>query len=101
MDKYIHENESALFVFEDIEFHKDIFRYTYNKILMNIFDFICEILLESIKSTMKIEQSIDRGQSKHKEIFDKIRNRDVEGAQIAINNHLDQIKEDIERLNAV
>jgi GntR family transcriptional repressor for pyruvate dehydrogenase complex len=99
MDKSIEENEPSLFVFEDIEFHKAIFRCTYNKILMNIFDFICEMLLESIKSTIRIDNSINRGQSKHKEIFNKIKKRDSDGAQMAINNHLDQIKKDIERSN--
>jgi GntR family transcriptional regulator, transcriptional repressor for pyruvate dehydrogenase complex len=96
MDKYIEDNDSALFIYEDIEFHKSIFHCTHNKSLMSIFNFICDMLLESIQSTIKIENSIERGQQRHKEIFERIKQRDIGGAKKAINNHLDQIKDDIE-----
>lgn len=91
----IKENQLDLYYFEDYEFHKTIFNCTNNKVLINIFDFIVEILLEGIKTTARVPGSKTRGLKWHVEIYKKIKNRDSVGAEKALKQHLIQIREDI------
>jgi len=91
----IRENKIDLYYFEDYEFHKTIFSCTKNKILVSIFDFIFEIFIEGIKATARVPGSKNRGLKWHKEIYKRIKNKDIEGAEKALRNHILQIKEDI------
>ncbi|MDZ7838210.1 MAG: FCD domain-containing protein [Actinomycetota bacterium] len=97
----IKENRTDLYYFEDYEFHKTIFNCTRNKVLINIFDFIFEILVEGIKTTARVPGSKDRGLKWHKQIYKKIKNKDVEGAERALRSHLIQIREDIYRAESL
>lgn len=95
--KCLQENKIDLYYFEDYEFHKTIFNCTQNKVLINIFDFIFEILVEGIKTTAQVPGSKDRGLKWHKEIYKHIKNKDVDGAEKALTSHLMQIRKDINR----
>ncbi|MGM0365613.1 MAG: FadR/GntR family transcriptional regulator [Actinomycetota bacterium] len=96
----IRDNKSDLYYFEDYEFHKTIFSCTRNKILISIFDFIFEMFIEGIKATAKVPGSKHRGLKWHREIYRKIKNKDIDGAEKALRNHILQIKKDVYNADA-
>ncbi len=98
---YLKENKIDLYYYEDYEFHKTLFSCTKNKILISIFNFIFEMFMGGIKETAKVPGSTIRGMKWHNEIYNKIKNNDVQGAEKALRNHIFQVKEDIHKAEAL
>ncbi len=98
---YLKENKIDLYYYEDYEFHKTLFSCTKNKILISIFNFIFEMFMGGIKETAKVPGSTIRGMKWHNEIYNKIKNKDVQGAEKALRNHIFQVKEDIHKAEAL
>jgi GntR family transcriptional regulator, transcriptional repressor for pyruvate dehydrogenase complex len=83
------------FVMGDFDFHRLIFSFTYNIVLMNIFDYTYKLLIKSISSTIKLNSAGKRAIDGHKKILEMIKDRNEKGALIAMRYHLDNVRKDL------
>lgn len=81
----------------DLAFHLAIAEATQNKMLMNLQKSVADITLESMRETRRVvlytEDGVDRLYKEHEQIYDAIKNQDVEKAQTAMRHHLVLVEE--------
>jgi GntR family transcriptional regulator, transcriptional repressor for pyruvate dehydrogenase complex len=95
MNNYARENRNDLLSFTDLRFHRSLINITNNEVLIHVFQFISEILLEGFnikKSNVRIS---NRALTEHKEIFEAIKLKDKEMLNSMIKKHLLNSKADI------
>lgn len=98
MNKCIKNNRIDNYILEDIEFHKTIIKCTHNKILIEIFDFIYEIMLKGIKLNLEFKGALEKGYKRHKEVLEKIKIKDKVGAELALKKHFELTKKNIKKM---
>lgn len=79
----------------DYEFHHAIAHASGNTLLVKMMNAIKDMLREAIKKTIQVPGSNIRAYEGHKFIFNKIKERDVDGAKLAMYNHLQVIENDL------
>ena len=99
MTKAVETMETALdnaeiFVEADLDFHLALAEATQNPIIPILMNSIIEILREQRKRTGLVSGGLERGQSHHKMILDAVIHRDSQAARKAMQDHLQQVRED-------
>lgn len=81
----------------DLAFHLAIAEATQNKMLMNLQKSVADITLESMRETRRVvlytEDGVDRLYREHEQIYNAIKNQDIEKAQTAMRHHLVLVEE--------
>ncbi|MCE5259307.1 MAG: FadR family transcriptional regulator [Chloroflexi bacterium] len=91
------EDTQEQHVERDTEFHLEIARAAQNDLLLVIFSSISNLLRESRRYTYSVSSEIPKGNRCHQEILAAIELRDAEGARRAMNGHLDQTEDVLEK----
>jgi GntR family transcriptional repressor for pyruvate dehydrogenase complex len=87
-------NNSEAFVEADLDFHLALAEATQNPIIPALMDSVIDLLREQRKRTGDITGGLARGQHHHKIILEAVIKRDPEAARQAMQNHLQQVRED-------
>lgn len=74
----------------DVDFHRTLAKLTHNELYLVMLDSIGDLLLEIRRETMNIRGRPAKGVRAHEEIFEHVAARDVEEAQQAMKEHLDE-----------
>lgn len=88
------------YVDADTVFHMLIAKSTKNQIFLLMNEPITDLLLESRKITGSLPENARRAVKGHEAILDRIENRDVAGARLAMTEHLLTTQKDVERFMA-
>jgi GntR family transcriptional repressor for pyruvate dehydrogenase complex len=83
-----------VFVEADLDFHLALAEATQNPIIPILMDSVIELLREQRKRTGLVSGGLARGQYHHKIILDAVIKRDSQAARLAMQNHLQQVRED-------
>jgi DNA-binding FadR family transcriptional regulator len=79
------------FTAADVEFHRVICKLTHNPLYVMVLDSIGEVLLEIRRATVYIPKRLPELLKVHRQIYDAIALHDVEGAQAAMRDHLEEL----------
>jgi GntR family transcriptional repressor for pyruvate dehydrogenase complex len=85
------------YVDADLEFHAAIARATGNPVLMAILDPLAQLLRESRLATFSGPRVVRLRTAQHERIFERIREKDGEGARAEMFAHLTDTRKDLER----
>ncbi len=99
MQQAVSTMETALdnvdvFVEADLDFHLALAEGTQNPIIPLLMDPIIAILREQRKRTGLVNGGLERGQFHHKRILEAVIQHDSQSARQAMQNHLQQVRED-------
>ncbi len=83
-----------VFVEADLDFHLALAEGTQNPFIPILMDSIIELLREQRKSIGLTKGGLRRGQIHHKKILDSVTRRDPQSARLAMQDHLQQVRED-------
>ena len=83
-----------IFVEADLDFHLALAEANQNPIIPILMDSIIDLLREQRKLTGNVPQGLARGQHHHKIILEAVKRRDPQAARQAMQNHLQQVRED-------
>lgn len=83
-----------IFVEADLDFHLALAEATQNPIIPSLMDSIIDLLREQRKRTGNVEGGLARGQYHHKKILEAVIQRDPQAARKAMQDHLQQVRED-------
>lgn len=96
MREEIHAPEG--YVDADVEFHALLARAAGNRIFLLITEPITDLLLASRKVTGSLPDNARRALRAHERILEQVEARDVDGARLAMSEHLAATQLDIERI---
>ena len=88
-------NNSEAFVEADLDFHLALAEATQNPIIPALMDSVIDLLREQRKRTGNVSGGLARGQYHHKIILEAVIKRDPDAARQAMQNHLQQVREDL------
>lgn len=74
---------------EDVEFHRAVAHATHNELFLVMLDSIGDLLLEIRRVTLAVPGRIPAGVAAHERILERIQVHDVEGAALAMREHLE------------
>lgn len=83
-----------VFVESDLDFHLALAEGTQNPFIPILMDSIIDLLREQRKRTGLTKGGLARGQFHHKKILDAVSRRDSKAARQAMQDHLQQVRED-------
>lgn len=86
------------FVEADLDFHLALAEATQNPVIPLLMDSIIDFLREHRKRIGLAEGGLRRGQSHHKKILDAVMRRDSQAARQSMQDHLEQVRQDLEAL---
>ncbi len=87
-------DNAEVFVEADLDFHLALAEATQNPLIPLLMDSIIDLLREQRKRTGSVKGGLARGQHHHKIILDAVMKRDAQAARQAMQNHLQQVRED-------
>jgi GntR family transcriptional regulator, transcriptional repressor for pyruvate dehydrogenase complex len=77
---------------EDSEFHYSIALAAGNSVVRKLLDVLMDLLRETRARSLQVEGRLERSLAGHLRVLDAIRQRDPEGAERAVRQHLDEIE---------
>jgi len=87
-------DDVVVFVEADLDFHLALAEGTQNPIIPILMDSIIDMLREQRKRIGLASGGLERGQFHHKRILDAVIHRDSQAARQAMQDHLQQVRED-------
>jgi GntR family transcriptional repressor for pyruvate dehydrogenase complex len=87
-------NNVEVFVEADLDFHLALAEATQNPIIPILMDSIIDLLREQRTRIGLVDGGLQRGQFHHKKILDAVMRRDPQAARLAMQDHLQQVRED-------
>ena len=87
-------DNADVFVEADLDFHLALAEATQNPVIPALMDSIIDLLREQRKQTGNVEGGLARGQYHHKNILEAVTQRDSQAARQAMQDHLQQVRED-------
>ncbi len=85
-----------LFIEADLDFHLALAEATQNPLIPALMDLIIDILRDERKRTAQVAGGLRRGQYHHRKILDAVYNHDPQAARLAMKEHLEQVRADLE-----
>ncbi|MBZ5719093.1 MAG: FadR family transcriptional regulator [Acidobacteriia bacterium] len=92
MERASHDPDA--YIEADLDFHLSLAEAASNPIILSLIDSIVGLLREQRMRIFKVEGGPQRGQFHHKEILDAVERRDSKAARKAMQDHLQQVRED-------
>lgn len=80
------------FVFYDMTFHLGIARATHNRVLVQVFSSIKDLLWEAQSQLARVPGVMDKSRRLHKEIFAAVKEKDPEKSRSMMFTHLDEVQ---------
>ena len=77
---------------EDSEFHYTIARAAKNSVILKVLDMMMDVLRESREQSLQVEGRREKSLAGHRRIFNAIKRRDPEAAEVAMLQHLQEIE---------
>lgn len=91
------EPNRAVYVDADLAFHNALVDATRNPVLRTVSDSIRRLMANSREVSFRgPKDGVGRALQAHREIYERVKARDVEGARLAMVSHLDQTQEDLD-----
>ncbi len=87
-------DNADVFAEADLDFHLALAEATQNPLIPSLMDSIIDLLREERKRTGTVEGGLERGQYHHKKILEAVIQRDPQAARRAMQDHLQQVRED-------
>lgn len=88
------------FIEHDQAFHSALAESTGNPVFLLVLDSTIDLLHEMRQKTMHISKPFKRDRQEHTEIFERVRNRDADGARAAMIAHLRSVAKQLEWVRA-
>ena len=85
-------NRQELAIEEDTEFHYTISRAARNNVILKVLDMMMDVLRESRERSLQVDGRREKSLAGHRRIFNAIKRRDPEAAEIAMREHLKEIE---------
>ncbi len=89
-------DDADLFVEADLDFHLALAEATQNPLIPALMDTIIDLLREQRKRTALVKGGLQRGQYHHKQILESVMRRDPQAARLAMQLHMQQVRQDSE-----
>ncbi|MGB9867480.1 MAG: FadR/GntR family transcriptional regulator [Bacillota bacterium] len=80
------------FVFYDMTFHLGIARASHNRVLVQVFSSIKDLLWEAQSQLARVPGVMDKARRLHKEIFAAVKQKDLEKSRAMMFTHLDEVQ---------
>jgi GntR family transcriptional regulator, transcriptional repressor for pyruvate dehydrogenase complex len=87
-------SDSDAFIEADLDFHLALAEAAGNPIVLSLIDSIVGLLREQRLRIFRIGGGPERGQFHHRRILDAVKRHDPQGARVAMQAHLSQVRED-------
>ncbi|HHY46859.1 MAG TPA: FadR family transcriptional regulator [Firmicutes bacterium] len=88
-------DDTVAFVNADQSFHLAVAKATKNPLFMMLLDPIIDLIQEGRRMTHSVPGSIEASQRWHKMIYEAIARRDKQGAEQAMQGHLDEVESEL------
>ena len=92
MERAAHDPEA--YIEADLDFHLSLAEAASNPIILSLIDSIVGLLREQRMRIFRVEGGPQRGQFHHKQILEAVERRDPKAARKAMQDHLQQVRED-------
>jgi GntR family transcriptional repressor for pyruvate dehydrogenase complex len=89
-------DNADLFIEADLDFHLALAEATQNPLIPAMMDSIIDLLREERKRTAQAPSGLKRGQYHHRKILEAVSNHDPQAARLAMKEHLQQVRTDLE-----
>jgi GntR family transcriptional regulator, transcriptional repressor for pyruvate dehydrogenase complex len=86
--------DADAYIEADLDFHLALAEAVANPFILSLIDSIVGLLREQRMRTFYVDGGPERGQIHHKRILDAMERHDARGAREAMQNHLQQVRED-------
>ena len=96
MDRSLRDPDA--YIEADLDFHLALAEAAANPLILSLIDSIVGLLREQRLRIFKVEGGPQRGQIHHKRILEAMEQRDAKMARDAMKAHLEQVREDSQRL---
>lgn len=96
-----HGSSEEEYVQADFAFHLRLAEASHNMVYVVLVDAVCELLLESIRATYRLDGHTERRLRDHTQILDAVRARDPRGADTAMRGHLNSTEAMLRQLGLV
>ncbi|WP_376796587.1 FadR/GntR family transcriptional regulator [Thermogemmatispora sp.] len=97
MDASLHDVDA--YIAADNDFHRTLATASGNRLILTFVDSIVDLLSEQRKHISRIGGAMERAQYHHKRILEALSRRDAEAARAAMQEHLRQVRQDLETAN--
>jgi DNA-binding GntR family transcriptional regulator len=87
---YLHDR-----LLKDMEFHLTLAALSGNRVQHQTLRFLFDLLYLKYGGNILFSTSMDKADSAHKELFNSIRERDVDGARSILTNHIQRVKKHV------
>src|SRR5699024_2239759 len=94
----IEEDDEAAFIEADIQFHKAIVKASHNKVLIDLYEHMTDILYQSVETLLKIRKKLNFQAHIHQDLFEAIRDKQVEQAVQCVNIYIDELQETLNEI---
>lgn len=91
-EKYVGVDESK-FLEADINLHKAIVQASHNKVLIELYESMTDILYTSIKTLLAMRKQLNKEGQIHRDLYEAIRDKNIETAILSVNFYIDELKE--------
>lgn len=95
MDASLHDADA--YIGADNAFHQALAQAAHNPLILALVDSIVNLLSEQRKQIFMVKGGPERGQVHHKRILQSVERRDAVAAQQAMQEHLQQVAEDVSK----
>jgi len=85
-------SRQELAIEEDSEFHYTIARAARNSVILKVLDMFMDVLRESRERSLQVEGRREKSLAGHRRIFNAIKRRDPDAAEVAMLEHLQEIE---------
>ena len=92
-----HVDQPDAFVQEDLEFHAALARATHNELFSVLLDSLAQVMLEVRLLALRIPGTPRRSLTHHRAVFDAVAVGDPAAARVAMNAHMDEARETLQR----
>lgn len=89
-ERYVDEDETK-FLEADINLHKAIVHASHNKLLIELYESMTDILYKSIKTLLAMRKQLNREGQIHRELYEAIYDKNVERAIDSVNKYIDEL----------
>ena len=93
-------DDAERFLSADVGFHRELVRATGNLVLEMVTAPVYGLMREQRGSIFHVKGSSERAIEHHREVLEALRSRDPDRAREAMLGHIDQVRDEIERLGA-
>ena len=93
----VHAEQPDSFIVEDVEFHAALARATHNELFSVLLESLAQVMLEVRLLALRIPGTPRRSLAHHRAVFEAVAAGDPTAARAAMNRHMDEARETLQR----